>query len=165
MFIDLTVIIKDKNGKLFEGAEITVTPGDFTGETNSEGETTIRIEGANRYQVGVAAGSATQTVPYYPTKNQNQARLEVSLQYFEQLEKADSSEVEVQAVAEAPTPWYQVPQEQSGYLLVGMIILLATIVVAMRAAIKNRKHTEVEKITKADNLKKSKAVGKKSTKK
>lgn len=169
MSIDLTVIVKDKNGKLFEGADVTVTPGNFKGETNSDGEAKVTVENADRYQVKVEAGDVEQTVPFYPAQGQDEARLEVNLQYLERLgDKQDdsSADVQTQTVEEASTPWYQVSHEQSGYLLAGAIVLLAVIVLAMRAARKKREHIEETKKTtkKPKSVKETKDPVKKSKK-
>lgn len=153
MSIDLTVIVKDSNGKLFEGAKVIVTPGKFEAETNEKGEAKLPIDGANRYEVEVVAGDVDQTVPFYPTKDQDEARLEVNLQYFEQLEKNEGAS-EAQTVDDVSNPWYQVSHEQSGYLLAGAIVLLIVVVVAMRVARKKRERIEAEK-AKAKKAKKT----------
>lgn len=133
---ELTVIVKDENGDLFEGADVTVSPGNFTGETNSDGEVTLSIEGESRYDVEVEAGDASQAVPFYRMNDQDSARLEVNLKYFSQLEKAEGN---AQATQEASSsPWYQVTHEQAGYMLAGAVVLLAILVAIMRSRRKKR---------------------------
>lgn len=144
MSIELTVIVKDSDGNLFEGAEVNVTPGNFKAETGSNGEAVISIDGADRYQVEVEAGDVQQIVPFYPAQGQYEARLEVNLQYFEQLEKTEKGTTENREVQEVSAPWYQVSHEQSGYLLAAVIVVLAVAVVAMRSARKKREKVEVK---------------------
>lgn len=87
MAVELTVIVKGTDGKTIEGASVKVAPGDVTGETNNKGEVTLKIDGADRYDITVSDEDTTQTVPYYAVKGRETARLEVNLEYLTQQKK------------------------------------------------------------------------------
>lgn len=125
MSVALTVIVKDENGNLLNNADVTVAPGDFTAKTNENGEAALNIEGANRYQVTVSAGESEQTVPYYDTGKPN-AKLEVNLQYFKQL-----NEVKGETTDSGSTPWYQTDVAYAGYAVAFVIVLAVIVKVVM----------------------------------
>ncbi len=137
----LTVIVKGVDGKLVEGAHVTVSPGNVTGTTNPNGEATVTIDGANKYQVKVVVGSESQTVPFYATSD-NTARLEVDLAYLKQLKSAHKTSAKTTIAA--PTPWYQTtPAFMSGGILLLILIVLVVIVVARRTKRHKKLHHNV----------------------
>lgn len=124
MAVELTVIVKGKDGKTIEGASVKVTPGDATGETNSKGEVTLKIDGADRYDITVSDEDTTQTVPYYTVKGRETARLEVNLEYLTQKKKQQQT-VAVSSKKQDETPvldWTVV-----GVAVVGALLLLVVI--------------------------------------
>lgn len=113
MAVELTVIVKGEDGKLLENAEVTVTPGNFSAKTNSDGEATLTIDGADRYQVHVKSGDSEQTVPFYNTS----PKLEVNLKHLKELK-----EVQGQNTDSGSMPWYQADFAYAGYAVVLVII-------------------------------------------
>jgi hypothetical protein len=108
--VSLTVIVKGEDGKLLSNAEVSISPGDFTATTNSDGEATLNIDGSDRYQVHVKSDNSEQTVPFYVVNNQASAKLDINLQYFKELREVQGQSTEPNA-----TPWYQADFAYAGY--------------------------------------------------
>lgn len=117
MAVSLTVIVKGEDGKLLSNAEVSISPGDFTATTNSDGEATLNIDGSDRYQVHVKSDNSEQTVPFYVVNNQASAKLDINLQYFKELREVQGQSTEPNA-----TPWYQTDFAYAGYAVVLVII-------------------------------------------
>lgn len=165
MAVELTVIVKGEDGKLLENAEVTVTPGNFSAKTNSDGEATLTIDGADRYQVHVKSGDSEQTVPFYNTS----PKLEVSLKHLKELK-----EVQGQNTDSGSMPWYQTDIAYAGYA-VALVVALA-IIVNMIAKKKKTKEPEAysesedinaepEEVAEAISTRRAKSKKAKTTKK
>lgn len=144
MSVELTVIVKSSGGKTVEGASVVVTPGDVTGKTDSKGEVTLRIDGANKYDVTVSDNGITQTVPYYSLKGKNTARLEVDLAYLKQRESQQQT-VEVSSEAPAAAPFPLLPVVGSAAIVVALLLTIALLKRRQRAAKKKDKKRAVKK--------------------
>lgn len=150
MAVQLTVIVKGEDGKVIEGASVSVSPGAVTGETNNKGEVTLTIDGADRYNVTVAHEEVTQTVPYYSLKGKDAARLEVNLAYLaKQEQETQQNTIAVPSKNSAVTPDFVLPL--AGGVLLGVLILLLIILLSRaRRAKKLSQAKEQEAVMRED---------------
>lgn len=81
----LTVIVVDENGKVAEGARVSITPSNASLVTNSAGEVQFKLGDAKKYDVTASYASKTVTVPYYVTPN-GATRLVVNPIYVKSIE-------------------------------------------------------------------------------
>lgn len=142
MAVQLTVIVKGADGKAVEGASVTVAPGDVTGKTNKKGEVTLKIDGADRYDVTVTDDTTIQTVPYYSLKGKDSARLEVNLAYLTQQENQQQT-VEVPSETSLPLPAFVLPV--AGGVIVGAFLLLLVILLGRKGRAKKVEAEEAPK--------------------
>lgn len=144
MAVELTVIVKGADGKTVQGATVTVVPGDVSGKTDSNGEVTLKIDGADKYDVTVSDKDATQTVPYYSLQGRDTARLEVNLAYLAQRENQQ------QTVAPSPAVRDDMPE----YVLPLACALGAAILVLLLGLLFKRKFGKGKKKSKKSTKKK-----------
>lgn len=139
MAVQLTVIVKGADGKAIEGASVSVTPGEVMGKTNNKGEVTLKIDGADRYDVTVTDKDTTQTVPYYSLKGKDTARLEVNLAYLTEQENQQQTVV---TPSESPAliPGYVLPV--AGGVIIGAFLLLLVVLLGRKRGAKKDSETE-----------------------
>ena len=82
----LTVVVVDDNGQPTQGAQVSITPSDASGTTNSAGEIQFKLGTASKYSITASYKSNTVTVPYYVTEN-GATRLLVNPVYVKTVEK------------------------------------------------------------------------------
>ena len=132
MSVELTVVVKGIDGEFVKDAKVSVTPGEFTETTNDQGEASLVVDGASRYQVGVAVGDIEQTVPFYTTTAES-ARLEVNLAYFKQLQsKTESQQATEGQSAMVSHSWYQDSSTLIGASGAAALLLVVAIVIIRR---------------------------------
>lgn len=152
MSVQLTVIAKGEDGKVIEGASVSVAPGEVTDTTDSKGEVTLHINGADRYDVTVSNEEATQTVPYYSLKGRETARLEVNLAY---LTKQENQQRAVVASSENPVMSSDSVLPVAGGVVIGIFLLTFVILLARKRRLKKSQKTEVTPVKDKVKAKKS----------
>lgn len=67
--VTLTVVVVDDQSHPAAGAQVSITPSDNSGVTNSAGEIQFKLGDATKYEITASANGKTVTVPYYVTKD------------------------------------------------------------------------------------------------
>jgi hypothetical protein len=65
----LTVVVLDEDGQLSQGANVSISPSNSSGVTNSLGEIQFTLGNEKKYDITATAGGKTVTVPYYVTQD------------------------------------------------------------------------------------------------
>jgi hypothetical protein len=81
----LTVVVLNKKSQPVQGANVSITPSNFSGVTNSSGEIQFTLGSATKYDVTATADGKTVTVPYYVTQG-GATRLVVNPVYVKSVE-------------------------------------------------------------------------------
>jgi hypothetical protein len=82
----LTVIVLDDKNQPTEGARVSISPSNESGQTNSAGEIQFKLGDSMKYEIKASNNSKTVTVPYYVTKD-GATRLVVNPTYVRSIEK------------------------------------------------------------------------------
>lgn len=81
----LTVVVLDTGSKPVSGANVSITPANASGVTNSSGEIRFTLGNEIKYDITATADGKTVTVPYYVTKD-GATRLVVNPVYVKSVE-------------------------------------------------------------------------------
>lgn len=81
----LTVVVLDTESKPVSGANVSITPSNASGVTNSSGEIRFTLGNELKYNITATADGKTVTVPYYVTKD-GATRLVVNPVYVKSVE-------------------------------------------------------------------------------
>lgn len=81
----LTVVVLNEKSQPVQGANVSITPSNFSGVTNSSGEIQFTLGSATKYDVTATADGKTVTVPYYVTQG-GATRLVVNPVYVKSVE-------------------------------------------------------------------------------
>ena len=82
----LTVVVLNEKGQPAQGANVSITPSNASGVTNTSGEIQFTLGGATKYDVTATADGKTVTVPYYVTQG-GATRLVVNPVYVKSVEQ------------------------------------------------------------------------------
>ncbi len=81
----LTVVVLDEKNLPAVGENVTISPGNASKVTDTQGEVRFTLGGSNIFQITAASGESKVTVPYYVTPN-GATRLVVNPKYVKTVE-------------------------------------------------------------------------------
>ena len=108
----LMVVVKDTSGNPVTGAQVSITPSDASGITDSSGQYKFTLGSATTYSVTATAGGKTVTVPYYVAQG-GATQLDVIPVYVASVEDKLH-----------PSPWFTSPIAIGTGIVVGICVIL-----------------------------------------